>query len=113
MIISNAPTKITDRFWMLGTSAYPIYLFQGNDQLTLFEGGIGAMGPMLREQFSELGFQWDSLRQLVITHAHPDHVMAVPLIQQIAPRAQVMASEVAAATLANEKAVSFFCNPRH
>jgi glyoxylase-like metal-dependent hydrolase (beta-lactamase superfamily II) len=44
----------------------------------------------------------------VVTHAHPDHVMAVPLLREIFPQATVLASGVAAKTLSFEKAVSFF-----
>jgi glyoxylase-like metal-dependent hydrolase (beta-lactamase superfamily II) len=43
-----------------------------------------------------------------VTHAHPDHVMAVPLIRETCPGIQVLASEPAAKTLSVEKAVAFF-----
>jgi glyoxylase-like metal-dependent hydrolase (beta-lactamase superfamily II) len=46
---------------------------------------------------------------VVVTHAHPDHVMAVPLFREMFPSVAVLASESAAKTLAVEKAVSFFC----
>jgi glyoxylase-like metal-dependent hydrolase (beta-lactamase superfamily II) len=54
------------------------------------------------------GIDRASVRQLVVPHAHPDHVMAVPLLRETLPGLTVIASGPAAAVLANEKAVSFF-----
>ncbi len=108
MQIKNPPVEIVDQFWMLGTNEYPFFLFRGAGQGTLFEGGIGPTGPVLRAQLDQLNIDTALLKQLVITHAHPDHVMAVPLVREICPEIQVLASEIAARTLGVEKAVSFF-----
>ena len=94
---------------MLGTAAYPLYLFKGEREGTIFEGGTSAMGPLVRQQMRELGAGEDFVRRLVITHAHPDHVMAVPLLREIFPALTVLAGETAAKTLVVEKAISFFC----
>jgi glyoxylase-like metal-dependent hydrolase (beta-lactamase superfamily II) len=67
------------------------------------------MGPLVCQQLKDLGVPDGYLKQLVITHAHPDHVMAVPALCQAYPGISVMASQPAAGTLGNEKAVSFFC----
>jgi glyoxylase-like metal-dependent hydrolase (beta-lactamase superfamily II) len=48
------------------------------------------------------------VQQLVVTHAHPDHVMAIPLLRELFPGAALLASAPAAATLAAEKAIAFF-----
>jgi glyoxylase-like metal-dependent hydrolase (beta-lactamase superfamily II) len=109
MLIQNPPVAITDHLWMLGTNAYPLFLVQGEQDATIFEGGVGAMGPVLLEQMRSLGIRGDCVKQVVVTHAHPDHVMAVPLFRQAFPGIRVVASEVAAKTLAAEKALSFFC----
>lgn len=109
MLIDNPPAEITDDLWMLGTRAYPLYLFRGPREATIVEGGIGAMGPLLREQLQPLEIPPDSVKQVVITHAHPDHVMSVPLFRKMFSGAEVLASEAAASTLASEKAVSLFC----
>jgi glyoxylase-like metal-dependent hydrolase (beta-lactamase superfamily II) len=109
MLVHNPPVEIADRFWMLGADAYPFYLYRGADSGTLFEGGIGPLGPLVCEQLRALNIAEGYLQQLVITHAHPDHVMAVPALRQACPAVSVMASQAAAQTLGNEKAVSFFC----
>jgi 2-aminobenzoylacetyl-CoA thioesterase len=108
MLVKDPPVEISPSLWMLGTNEYPFYLYRGRAGGTLFEGGLRATGPILREQLQTLGVPADSLRQLVVTHAHPDHVMAVPLVRQLCPAIQVLASEPAAKTLAVEKAVAFF-----
>lgn len=108
MLITGPPVEVTEKLWMLGTNEYPIFLFKGQGQGVLFEGGTGAMGPLTVEQLEQLAVGKDFVRQVVVTHAHPDHVMAVPLFRESFPRAVVLASEVAAKTLAAEKAIGFF-----
>ncbi len=108
MLIDNPPVEIADNLWMLGTTAYPVYLVRGRQEGAIIEGGIGALGKILPRQLAELGIGPDFVRQAVITHAHPDHVMAVPLLREMFPTITVVASERAAATLGVEKAVAFF-----
>ena len=108
MLIQNPPVEIGGSMWMLGTTAYPLYLVRGRGAGAIIEGGIGALGSLVCKQLAELGLGDDYVRQAVITHAHPDHVMAIPLLRQMFPGIAVVASEKAAATLSAEKAVSFF-----
>ena len=108
MLVQNPPVEIADRLWMLGTTAYPLYLVKGQQEGAIIEGGIGALGPLLFRQLEQLGVGADFVRQLVITHAHPDHVMAVPLLREKFPGIQVLASQSAAATLAAEKVLAMF-----
>lgn len=109
MLINKVPAEITDELLMLGTSEYPLYLVRGKSQSIVFEGGTSSMGPVLEEQLGRLGIDKSSIRLVVITHAHPDHVMAVPLFRQMLPDITVISSEAAARTLASSKALSFFC----
>ncbi len=109
MLIKDPPQQLTERLWMLGSSGYPLYLVRGDGEAALFEGGIGAMGPLLLEQMDELGITKESVKQVIVTHGHPDHVMAVPLFREIFPQLTVAASKIAAATLSAEKAIGFFC----
>ena len=108
MIITNPPVALSDELWMLGSSAYPLYLVQSQQQAALFEGGTSAMAPLLQQQMRELGLDPQAVQMLVITHAHPDHVMAVPLLRCFLPRAAVAASTAAVRTLSAEKALALF-----
>ncbi len=109
MLIKETPVALTEELWMLGTAAYPLFLFTGEQEAVIFEGGTGAMGPLLREQMETLNLDPSLVKQAVVTHAHPDHVMAVPLFRELFPGVEVLASEAAAGTLSVEKAISFFC----
>ena len=63
---------------------------------------------LFKEQLAELGIASDLVKQVIITHAHPDHVMAVPAFREMSPGLKVCASKIASGTLAFEKAVGFF-----
>lgn len=108
MLIKNPPVEIAEGLWMLGTSEYPVFLVTSGGEAAIFEGGVGAVAAVVQEQLTELGIIGDSVGQIVITHAHPDHVMAVPAFKAAFGGAAVCASKVAAGTLAVEKAVGFF-----
>jgi glyoxylase-like metal-dependent hydrolase (beta-lactamase superfamily II) len=109
MLIQDPPVKIAENLWMLGTRQYPVYLFTSERDATLVEGGISAVGPVLLRQLQELGIGPEAVTQLIVTHAHPDHVMAVPFYREVFPNVVVFASEIAAQTLGVDKAVGFFC----
>ncbi len=108
MIETHPPVAITDNLLLLGPIEYPLYLVQDQGEALLFEGGVGACGPVLAEQLAGLDVDPHSVKQIVVTHAHPDHVMAVPAFREMFPGAQVLASPIAAATMNNEKAIGFF-----
>ena len=108
MLIQNPPVAVTESLWMLGTNPYPLYLIKGQGAGAIVEGGTGAMGPLVREQLEQLGIGPDFVKQLIITHAHPDHVMAVPLLTEMFPGVAILGSEVSAQALAAEKTMGFF-----
>ena len=108
MLIKDPPVPINESLLMLGTNEYPLYLIKGKTQNAIFEGGTAAMAPLVQQQLRQLDIAPESVRQLVITHAHPDHVMAVPALRRILPNIEVSASKEAAGTLSVEKAVAFF-----
>lgn len=108
MLIKDPPLEIADGFLMLGTNEYIIYLAESGDEAVVFEGGVGAVGPVVAEQIAELAIASDIVKQIIITHAHPDHVMAVPKLCEVFGSAKVCASQAAAGTLQIEKAIGFF-----
>jgi len=108
MLILEPPAQVADHVWMLGTAAYPLYLVRSGGQAAIIEGGISALGPVLRVQLAQLGVGPSDVGLAIVTHAHPDHVMAVPGLRAMFPELAVVASTKAAATLGVEKAVGFF-----
>lgn len=108
MLIKDPPVQIADGLMMLGTNEYPLFLVSGQNESAVFEGGTAAMGPVVREQVQQQGINAQAVKQLVVPHAHPDHVMAVPLLRETLPHVKVLASEIAAGALAHEKAIAMF-----
>jgi glyoxylase-like metal-dependent hydrolase (beta-lactamase superfamily II) len=108
MTITNPPVAISDNLLLLGTVDYPIYLVKDGGEAAVVEGGVGACGPVLEAQLAKFGVAPASVKQIVVTHGHPDHVMAVPAFRKMFTGAQVLASQIAAATMGNEKAIGFF-----
>jgi len=109
MIKKDPPVQLTDTLTMLGTNEYPIYFVNGGPEGAIFEGGVGALGAILEGQLAQLEITGDFVKQIFVTHAHPDHVMAVPALKKMFPEAAVCASKPAAQTMGFEKAISFFC----
>ncbi|MHC4166576.1 MAG: MBL fold metallo-hydrolase [Planctomycetota bacterium] len=95
MLIKNPPVEIAEGVRMLGTNEYPVFLVTDQDEGAIFEGGVGAAGPVVREQLAALDIGANVVKQIIVTHAHPDHVMAVPAFRQMFP-------------IGVEKAVGFF-----
>lgn len=108
MLIQTPPVEVGGNVVMLGVTAYPMYLIRGGREGAIVEGGVSALGPLLKTQLEQLGVGPEYVRQAVITHAHPDHVMAVPVLREMFPGLSIVASATAAATLNAEKAVGFF-----
>ncbi len=108
MLIKNPPAEVAEGLWMLGTNEYPVFLVTSGEQGAIFEGGVGAVGPVVAEQLAGLDIAADCVKQIIITHAHPDHVMAVPAFRAMFDGAVVCASKAAAEMLSVEKAVGYF-----
>jgi len=109
VLIKDPPVEIADGLWMLGANEYPVYLLRGEQEAAVIEGGIGPIGLLVREQLETLSVDPATVKQLVILHAHPDHVMAVPAFREMFPDVAVTASAAAAKTLKIDKAIAFFC----
>jgi len=109
MLIKDPPVEIIDNLYMLGVNAYPCFLFKGENEGLIFEGATGAVGRLIMQQLDEMGLGGNYVKRLVVTHAHPDHVMAIPAFQKMNPEIKVLASEASAQTLGSEQAMTFFC----
>lgn len=108
MMITTPPAKADASVIMLGTAEYPLYLVRGDGEAIVFEGGVGAVGLLVSEQIEAWGIDPGTVARIIVTHAHPDHVMAIPTLKKLFPAAPVLGSVKAAGALENEKAVSFF-----
>jgi glyoxylase-like metal-dependent hydrolase (beta-lactamase superfamily II) len=68
-----------------------VYLIDDADGSTLVDTGIAPAAPRILRQLRAAGRAPETICRILITHAHPDHVGALPALQQ-ATGAQVIAS---------------------
>ncbi len=58
------------------------YLIRGADGFTLVDTGLKGFDRYVRQALRQLNSTLADLKRIVITHAHPDHVGALPSLQQ-------------------------------
>lgn len=70
-----------------------VYLSQDPDGLTIIDTSIAASGAKILKQLAGAGHKPTDVKRILITHAHPDHVGALPALKR-ATGAQVIASPI-------------------
>lgn len=84
--------QVTDGVYCLsGMLAGRVYLIQDPDGLTLIDTAITRAGKQILREIEALEKKPTDVKRILITHAHPDHVGALPEIKR-ATRARVIAS---------------------
>ncbi|MBC7105799.1 MAG: MBL fold metallo-hydrolase, partial [Firmicutes bacterium] len=83
------------------------YLVAG-EECALVELGVSATAPLVARQVADLGIDPGRIRHLVVPHAHYDHLGGIPYFRGTYPRARVVASARAAATLARPRVLEQF-----
>jgi len=103
------PGKISDRIDFLGTRNLCLYLLKGEEAM-IIGGGMSYIAPSLEKQFSEMDFDLNRIKYLVIPHSHFDHCGAVPYLKRKFPDAEIVASAYFKEVLSKEKVVNFIAN---
>ncbi len=70
-----------------------VYLIEDPDGLTLIDASIPPSAAKILQQVAALGRQPADVKRILITHAHPDHVGALPELKRVTG-ARVIASAV-------------------
>jgi glyoxylase-like metal-dependent hydrolase (beta-lactamase superfamily II) len=104
---SYRPGTLTPNFYLLGTPFYPAYLSMGEFGM-IIEGGISATAQLLMQQIKDLDISPESIKYIVLTHTHPDHIGAIPHLKKVWPHLKVIGGPVAAKMLKREEAVKEF-----
>jgi len=73
----------------------------GNNEYTLIDASLPGSGKKIIEQLSASGRAPGSIKRILITHAHPDHIGGLPEMVK-ATGAQVMAHELEAPLICGE-----------
>lgn len=102
-----APIKITENFYQLGTTFFPMYLSIGNDAM-LMEGGTGGTASIVIDQINQIGIDPARIKYLALTHSHGDHIGAVTALRNKWPHLKLIANVTASKILTYEKVIEEF-----
>ncbi len=73
---------VPDVYTFTGLLAGRVYLLQDADGLTLVDTSISNAGSKILAQLKAAGHSPTDVKRILITHAHPDHVGSLPVVQQ-------------------------------
>lgn len=97
--------KLTQYIHVLGNSNFRLYLLKGHRSIIL-EAGVSGVVPAVLEQLKDKGCQ--DISNVVVMHAHFDHVCGLPALKAALPRMATAASPQAKKVLAKKKVVASF-----
>ncbi|MFZ5649227.1 MAG: MBL fold metallo-hydrolase [Bacillota bacterium] len=92
---------------VLGNDHFRIYL-AGLESKVLIEGGVSGIIPVVRQQANAMGREASHVSQVVVMHAHFDHVCGIPGLLEIFTQAETSGSAIAAEILSRPKIVAGF-----
>lgn len=98
--------RIDDGLWLLGTQESCVYLLEGSKTSVLISAGMPYILPDLFRQMASWGMTPEKIEQIVILHAHFDHVGVVPYLKRNRPDMKIYASARGWEVLRNSKAIS-------
>ena len=102
------PKQLTNRVFLLGNHYISIYLIQGDRFSVLLEAGLSITAPQVIGQLKTLEVDPSSLKYLILTHTHADHVMGAPFIKEALPQIKITGVSQAADLLSKKKIINFF-----
>lgn len=70
-----------------------VYLIEDADGLTLIDTSLPNAAPKIIQQIEGMGRKMSDVKRILITHAHPDHIGALPELKQVTG-AEVMVSAI-------------------
>lgn len=80
----ETPTTEWARVQMAIVSAYILYR---SGEAALVDTGQAGSAPSIRAALSGVGLNWGSVRHVILTHRHPDHVGSASAVAALAPEA--------------------------
>jgi len=94
------PFRIAGNLYYVGTYDLGCYLITTPSGNILINTGLAASAPQIKHNVEKLGFKFNDIKILLITHAHYDHVGALAEIKKMTG-AKLMVNENDSAVLAD------------
>jgi glyoxylase-like metal-dependent hydrolase (beta-lactamase superfamily II) len=91
-------------FTFTGLIAGRVYMIEDDDGLTLIDASIPPAAKKIIKQLAAAGHSISNLKRILITHAHPDHVGALPMLSR-ASGAEVLISDIEQPTLEGKQSI--------
>ena len=79
------PQRLTENVTLLGNRHFSVYLVRRSDFYTLIECGISSIAEQVIRQITSLGVDVSKIRDLILTHAHADHITGAPVLKGAMP----------------------------
>ncbi len=92
------------RAWFIRGSTCNVFAVRQPDGgFLLIDAGVSVLGraKRLKERLSQDGFELSALQGILLTHAHPDHMNAIPFLLEKAPQCEVWVHALDAPLLEN------------
>ena len=99
---TNAPAFAWARANLGFVSAY--VLARGNEAV-IVDTGVGGSGAAIEKAVRTLGLSWSSVRHVIVTHAHPDHMGSVSEVMAKATKATASAGALDVPNIASPRPV--------
>jgi glyoxylase-like metal-dependent hydrolase (beta-lactamase superfamily II) len=94
--------------FLLGNHYVSVYLVKGDRFSVLVEAGLSVTAPQILFQLEHLGIDPSSLKYLILTHTHADHLMGAPLIKKAFPGIRIAGVSDVRDLLSRKKMIDFF-----
>ena len=102
------PRKLTSDVMLLGNGYFSVYLVRRGDFYTLIECGISSVAEQVVRQIKSLSVDASKIQDLILTHAHADHITGAPVLKKAMPWINVKTTSETKAFLSKEKIQTLF-----
>ena len=95
--MAEPPFRIWGNLYFVGNSWCSSHLIDTGDGLILLDTPCLAELPYLLDSIWSVGFNPREIRMILISHAHHDHLGALPVVHRLFPGAEIVLTEMTAA----------------